>query len=42
MAFDNVMVSPHIAGSTIEARENMGRIAAEQALDILDGKGRRG
>ena len=38
MAFDNVMVSPHIAGSTIEARENMGRIAAEQALDILDGK----
>lgn len=37
MAFDNVMVSPHIAGSTIEARENMGRIAAEQALLILDG-----
>jgi len=28
MAFDNVIVSPHIAGSTIEARENMGRIAA--------------
>ena len=38
MAFDNVMVSPHVAGSTIEARENMGRIAAQQALDILDGK----
>jgi D-3-phosphoglycerate dehydrogenase / 2-oxoglutarate reductase len=38
MAFDNVLVSPHIAGSTIEARENMGRIAAEQALEILDGK----
>jgi D-3-phosphoglycerate dehydrogenase len=38
MAFDNVMVSPHVAGSTIEARENMGRIAAEQALAILDGK----
>ena len=38
MAFSNVVVSPHIAGSTIEARENMGRIAAEQALDILDGK----
>ena len=38
MAFDNVMVSPHVAGSTVEARENMGRIAAEQALDILDGK----
>ena len=29
---------PHVAGSTIEARENMGRIAAEQALDILDGR----
>jgi D-3-phosphoglycerate dehydrogenase len=38
MAFDNVMVSPHVAGSTIEARENMGRIAAEQVLDILDGR----
>lgn len=38
MAFDNVIVSPHVAGSTIEARENMGRIAAEQVLDILDGK----
>jgi D-3-phosphoglycerate dehydrogenase len=38
MAFDNVVVSPHVAGSTIEARENMGRIAAEQALEILDGK----
>ncbi|MSP03735.1 MAG: hydroxyacid dehydrogenase [Acetobacteraceae bacterium] len=38
MAFDNVMVSPHVAGSTIEARENMGRIAAEQALEILDGR----
>jgi D-3-phosphoglycerate dehydrogenase len=38
MAFDNVIVSPHVAGSTIEARENMGRIAAEQALEILDGK----
>jgi D-3-phosphoglycerate dehydrogenase / 2-oxoglutarate reductase len=38
MAFDNVMVSPHVAGSTIEARENMGRIAAQQVLEILDGK----
>jgi D-isomer specific 2-hydroxyacid dehydrogenase, NAD binding domain len=38
MAFDNVIVSPHVAGSTIEARETMGRIAAEQVLGILDGK----
>jgi D-3-phosphoglycerate dehydrogenase len=38
MAFDNVIVSPHVAGATIEARDNMGRIAAEQVLQILDGK----
>jgi D-3-phosphoglycerate dehydrogenase len=33
-----VIVSPQIAGSTIEARKNMARIAAEQALEIVDGK----
>jgi D-3-phosphoglycerate dehydrogenase len=38
MAFDNVLVSPHTAGATVESRENMARIAAEQVLDILDGK----
>jgi D-3-phosphoglycerate dehydrogenase / 2-oxoglutarate reductase len=38
MTFDNVIISPHIAGSTVEARENMGRIAADQVLQILDGK----
>jgi D-3-phosphoglycerate dehydrogenase len=38
MRFDNVLLSPHIAGSTIEARENMGRIAGEQVLGILDGR----
>ena len=38
MKFDNVLISPHTAGSTIEARENMGRIAAEQVLGILDGQ----
>ena len=38
MAFDNVMVTPHTAGVTREARANMGRIAAEQMLDALDGK----
>ena len=36
--FDNVMVSPHTAGVTHEARVNMGRIAAEQMLAALDGK----
>jgi D-3-phosphoglycerate dehydrogenase len=38
MKFDNVLVSPHTAGATEESRENMSRIAAEQVLDILDGK----
>ena len=38
LQFDNVIASPHTAGVTKEARENMGRIAAEQMLDTLDGK----
>ena len=38
LQFDNVLASPHTAGVTREARENMGRIAAEQMLDALDGK----
>ncbi len=38
MRFENVLVSPHTAGVTKEARRNMGRIAAEQLLDTLDGK----
>jgi D-3-phosphoglycerate dehydrogenase / 2-oxoglutarate reductase len=38
LQFDNVLASPHTAGVTREARENMGRIAAEQVLDTLDGK----
>src|SRR5205807_3700522 len=38
LQFDNVIASPHTAGVTREARENMGRIAAEQMLDALDGK----
>ncbi len=38
LQFDNVLASPHTAGVTKEARENMGRIAAEQVLDVLDGK----
>lgn len=37
LRFDNVLVSPHTAGATEESRENMGRIAAEQVLEILDG-----
>lgn len=38
LQFDNVLASPHTAGVTKEARENMGRIAAGQILDALDGK----
>jgi D-3-phosphoglycerate dehydrogenase len=38
LQFDNVLASPHTAGVTKEARINMGRIAAEQLLDLLDGK----
>jgi D-3-phosphoglycerate dehydrogenase / 2-oxoglutarate reductase len=38
LQFDNVLASPHTAGVTKEARENMGRIAAEQVLQALDGK----
>ncbi len=38
LQFDNVIASPHTAGVTHEARANMGRIAAEQLILILDGK----
>ena len=38
LQFDNVLASPHTAGVTKEARENMGRIAAKQILDAFDGK----
>lgn len=38
LQFDNVLASPHTAGVTHEARQNMGKIAAEQMLDALDGK----
>jgi D-3-phosphoglycerate dehydrogenase len=38
LQMDNVMVTPHTAGVTREARINMGRIAAEQMLAALDGK----
>ena len=38
MAFDNVIVTPHLAGVTREARARMGQFAAAQMLDALDGK----
>ena len=38
LGFDNVIASPHTAGVTREARLNIARIAAEQLLEVLDGK----
>lgn len=38
LAFDNVIASPHIAGVTHEAMHEMARAAAEQWIDLLDGK----
>jgi len=38
LQFDNVLVSPHTAGITRQSRHNIAKIAAEQMLDILDGK----
>ena len=38
LALDNVIVSPHSAGVTKQARANLATMAAEQILAILDGK----
>ena len=34
----NLLLTPHTAGITRQSRHNIARIAAEQMLDILDGK----
>lgn len=38
MAFDNVILTPHNAGSTREAHENVATYASDQWIDIFDGK----
>ena len=38
LAFDNVIASPHTAGTTREARERVGTMAAQQLLDVLEGR----
>jgi len=38
LQLDNVIVTPHTAGMTHEARVTIGRIAAEQLIDAFDGK----
>lgn len=38
MAFDNVILTPHNAGSTREAHKNVAVYASDQWIDIFDGK----
>ena len=38
LALENVIASPHTAGLTYTARESLGRWAAEQLIDVLNGK----
>ena len=38
LGFDNVIATPHIAGSTIESRTQAAEGAAQQILDVLSGK----
>ncbi len=38
MAFDNVILTPHNAGATIESQDNVAIYAAAQWIDIFDGK----
>ncbi|WP_350270189.1 phosphoglycerate dehydrogenase [Brevibacterium sp. CBA3109] len=36
--FDNVWITSHLAGQTVEARERAGLAAAQAVIDVLDGK----
>jgi len=38
LKLDNVIASPHTAGLTFTARENLAQWAAEQLLDVLNGQ----
>ncbi len=38
MAFENCIVTPHNAGSTHEAHDNVATYASSQWIDIFDGK----
>ena len=35
--FENVIITPHLAGITEEAMERMGTVVAEETIRILDG-----
>ena len=36
--FDNVWITSHLAGQTVEARERAGIAAGQTVIDVLDGK----
>lgn len=36
--FDNVWITSHLAGQTVEARERAGLAAAQAVIDVIDGK----
>lgn len=36
--FDNVWITSHLAGQTVEARERAGLAAAQAVIDVLEGK----
>ena len=38
LKLDNVVLSPHLGNATIEAREEMGMIAAKNIILVLGGK----
>ena len=35
---ENVILTPHIASATVEARNEMAKIAAENIIEVLDGR----
>lgn len=36
--FENIVITPHVAGATVEARERSSMMAAEQVIDHLSGR----
>jgi phosphoglycerate dehydrogenase-like enzyme len=41
LALDNVIATPHVAGTTADTLQRMARAAAESVLDVLDGRAPR-
>lgn len=38
LALDNIILSPHLGGETAEAHENLGRLAVDNAMAVLQGE----